>query len=235
MTRTRRRAASATEGGTSAFTLIELLVVIGIIGLLLGIAVPTISQALRSADATKTLARIKTLSGGAEQFHNDHQYYPGQKQQSKPGWGDTGPQWLAYEMFTEKGQEPDPWEPGTNTYIPYKDDWFCPYDDDPLSPYNRNNVLSDGFGRPRAILYWPSIIGGDPDGSDKGTVDKVYRFDDCRPLVRAHQTPDIDKFREFAWDERFNKVRNHDSYLLLGAGPDRKYFTGDDISNTGGS
>jgi len=214
------------------FTLIELLVVIGIIGLLLGIAVPTISQALRSAEAAKTEARISSLSGGAQKFHNDHQYYPGQKRDpDMPGEFDNGSQWLAYEMFVDRTN--DEW-PGADTYLPYREDLLCKIKDTDDGD-SRARTFSDGFGKPMAILYWPSKIGGDPDGdpdSEDSTVPNVYAYGDCSAYVTGSHEED---FNDFAWDKRFDKVRNHDSFLLLGAGPDREYFTGDDISNTSGT
>ncbi len=59
-----------------AFTLVELLVVMGIIGLLAGLLMPAISQAITAARAAATRQTIQQLSAGIESFRKDWQVYP---------------------------------------------------------------------------------------------------------------------------------------------------------------
>ena len=62
-----------------AFTLVELLVVIGIIGLLMGLLVPTITTTLRSIRVTKTRAIIRDLEMGLQAFKLDFGDFPPSK------------------------------------------------------------------------------------------------------------------------------------------------------------
>jgi prepilin-type N-terminal cleavage/methylation domain-containing protein/prepilin-type processing-associated H-X9-DG protein len=59
------------------FTLVELLVVIGIIALLIGILLPTLSKARQSAITVKSLSNLRQIATGLELYRNDHKgVYP---------------------------------------------------------------------------------------------------------------------------------------------------------------
>ena len=60
---------------THGFTLIELLVVISIIALLVGILLPALGAARRSAMKIKCLANLRSMGQGAQSFAVDHQYH----------------------------------------------------------------------------------------------------------------------------------------------------------------
>jgi prepilin-type N-terminal cleavage/methylation domain-containing protein len=66
------------------FTLVELLVVIGIIVVLIGILVPTISKVRTRAYATNTAAQIQLLSGSIQQYFNVFNAYPGALDDNDP-------------------------------------------------------------------------------------------------------------------------------------------------------
>jgi prepilin-type N-terminal cleavage/methylation domain-containing protein len=68
--------------GRSGFTLIELLTVVAIIGLLVGMVVPTIQSVLEALYAARTLARIDNLANGAKMYKIEgtgNKYFPAQQ------------------------------------------------------------------------------------------------------------------------------------------------------------
>ena len=100
----------------AAFTLIELLVVIAIISLLVGILVPVVSMAVRKAEDARCRARVHELADACNQYHFEHEYYPGQQYPSQLKGGDaldkfgpyTGSQWLARTLFSDRSLVTDP-------------------------------------------------------------------------------------------------------------------------------
>jgi len=75
------RTASLTNG----FTLIEVLVVVGIIGLLAGILVPTLSTARQQARGTVCLANLKTVAYAQLAYLNDQKKFPPLNNEPKDG------------------------------------------------------------------------------------------------------------------------------------------------------
>ena len=147
----------------------------------------------------------------------------------------------------------------TENYIPYKDG------ETTIDPYEfimqtqtirKYYTLSDrwGLGDPRAILYYPSRIGND-GAILTAYTDGAFRNDDNGAYAGYVSAIAIDEstqpFRTAIWDRRFgdfggtvpnaaesaDKAYNSDSFLLIGAGIDRKYFKNldtlenDDITN----
>lgn len=73
--------ATATRRNPVAFTLIELLTVVAIIGLLVGMVVPTISTVMKRQTEASTLVRINNLTGGAHRYkleETGNRFFPGQ-------------------------------------------------------------------------------------------------------------------------------------------------------------
>jgi len=78
------------------FTLIELLVVIGIIGLLMSLLVPAITQVMRSMRVMRTREIINGLEMGLQAFKNDFRDYPPSNLEAK--YPRTGAAKLVYYL-----------------------------------------------------------------------------------------------------------------------------------------
>jgi len=59
-----------------AFTLVEMLVVIGIMVLIIGAALPMLSHAMHTAQRTRAMADLQTISQALEHYRNDFRDYP---------------------------------------------------------------------------------------------------------------------------------------------------------------
>lgn len=238
-----------------AFTLVELLVVIAIIILLVGILAPAVMSAIRVANAAKTQTRITELQQACDSFHQDHdQFYPGQintDELAGEGGNYTGSQILAGELFGYVDVD------DTGTYGNINDanpavephyakctladearnsDLFDPTDIHPeYADNDRRNSISDRFGaRPMAILYYPSRPAADGYGQYEKADNEDYLTDTT--------------FEEWTGQEGatgFNNYIDHPDidgnvpyqdgrFILIGAGVDRLYGTGDDLTNIPG-
>ena len=86
-----------------AFTLVEMLTVIAIIGLLIGVLVPSLQKAKDLARRTVTRNQLKVLGEGCEGFHAEFDEYP-QSRGENPFEGEgsgiflSGAQWLAIQL-----------------------------------------------------------------------------------------------------------------------------------------
>lgn len=172
--------------GLRAFTLVELLVVISIILILIGILMPTITNAIREGYATKTLAYIKkNLMVGADSYKYERGYYPGQDTKAQNFLKNgtyTGSQILAACLFQYTNTDPpaannNPYDYITSTNITDHGSYPSPDTKRAYASYKKEyladvrvkqedgsygdpirNSLADGFPGPKvmAILYYPS-------------------------------------------------------------------------------
>ena len=243
--------------GLSAFTLVELLVVISIILILIGILVPTITNAIREGYATKTLSYInKNLVVGADSYKQQIGHYPGQDTETRAYLenGNTGSQILAACLFayyedtnpdanpcdhidstniTDPDTDPSP-DP-ERAYASYKKEYLATIQD-------KANTLADGFPGPKAmaILYYPShreIDTGVPRDQFQYVDNKAYMTEDTcdSEVYSTNDTTAQSNLRDKITDSGFSgtplRPYNDGQYLLVGAGVGRKYFDDDDLTN----
>lgn len=240
---TRREDRPAGRSKSRAFTLVELLTVIVIIALLMSILVPSITAILSLAHATKTAARISALSNGANAYKSDTQYYPGIRHENRltgsvnpesPTY--TGSQVLAATMFaylsyTDIGSA-NPSREEDKDYVTYNRNWLIDHS-------NRRDTLGDAFPDQMPICYYPSRLTGPgkeapPSGySGSQQVFSTFRYKD-NDAYTGTTGQQLDKFTESIVDERFkdsDMARRGQDFLLIGPGPDKIYFTSDDVRN----
>ncbi|MEM7807924.1 MAG: prepilin-type N-terminal cleavage/methylation domain-containing protein [Planctomycetota bacterium] len=174
-----------------AFTLVELLVVIGIIALLVGILLPTLSRARASAQKTVCLANLRSGHQTLVLYANDHDlfvplgYTRGWKQfnyvasrNTTFGGGfvepDERPRWLG-QLFVDG-------------YLESGESWFCPSEQDPQIQQNTENNAwppgNDASFRTRLgygtlpVIDWP-----------EGTSDEDEISPDANPLTLMPPEP----------------------------------------------
>jgi len=197
------------------FTLIELLTVIMIIVILMGILMPTIQGVRRAGYAAKCRTLLGVLESGIQTYYSDQAQYPGQINPGIIGGGDTGSQVLAQGMFTKKD--------GTG----FPTEGYAPLNADVLAEINgQGNTISDQFPRPMAVCYYVSRPG------QSGLGQFVYADNNLHTNGKTGPTSfsDFIKDRRFKGDSSTTPYRDGE-YLLIAPGPDRKYFTSDDVKN----
>ena len=196
-----------------AFTLIELLVVIAIIMILAGILVPGINRAIIMGHAAASRSAIRELSAGAHAYESDYGYFPGQKRPLDPVrqaslvlgkclWGKT---------------TSDP----INKYLPFKEDKVMG------KSGNNCRIPSDRFPDAMPMLYYPAKMGATGD-----TVATCFYTDDNSSLpVPDGSSPNLSSYASEAKNDALGKPYHYDTFLIIGAGIDREYFTEDDLTN----
>lgn len=232
------------------FTLLELLVVVGIIGLLIGLLVPTLSRAMLTVRTTKTRAILKNLSLGLQAFKTDFGAYPPSRpyRASDPTSGQrlTGRANLAYYLLgpggagwgTSCGLLPFSNSRPSRSYGPYhrvgRDE--VRYSDLPGRQDEVDGLL-DGFTPPGVILYFRAFE------ESRMVTDAVTGRQVAVPVTRYDVTDNgtsPDAKTNYASEEYFEncvtsgEIRLVDKetkvpryvdwdYLLVSPGPDGRY------------
>jgi len=219
----RRPARGAPAGGrrsAAGFAIADLVAVLAclilaaVLALLVGSS--TNCGGLRDASPMRTLAQQKNLNDGAENYKMDHNFYPGQDDDTHYA-SYTGSQILAACLYDYDVTAANP-EP-IGKYAAYKGE--C------LTTLNgRKNVLSDLFPKGKEMAFCYYVWRKTPSsGSGKGQF--VEADNDAHTEGREGG-----EFAEFINDPRFGGTPyNKGRFLLTAPGRDRKYFTADDIKN----
>ncbi len=220
-------------GNQRAFTLIELLVVILVLGLLMGILIPTIPMILKTVYTTRTATRIQSLETATWQYKQDEDFggaFPGLEYVDDWEGVYTGSQVLAAHLFDYFDDDPaqtnpyhriDDANPGAkSTFGDCKPGMLGHLG----NGSGQMNFLMDAFPEPRPIAYYPS---------GRGMGIGQFKFDDNAFFTgsNVNQT-DFSRFIEDPDSSGPDKQPvNRDAFLLITPGPDRKYFTEDDVRN----
>jgi prepilin-type N-terminal cleavage/methylation domain-containing protein len=226
------------DGKRYGFSLVELLVVVGILALLVGIILPSLTAARDAGGALETEARMNLLARAADQYRSIHNYYPGVRYRDgdsydysgQAAWARTGSQVLALSIFSP---EDDPGDfPGNSRYCSqYEDDLFWPEEqwDDPWPRY----TLKSGPRKAGPICYYPANPRAADQEMSKQFPNDIFRLNrgytggTAKNLYEIVTGDDSDPGDEAAPGPINNR------FILLAPGPDREFFTPDDIVNNG--
>ena len=216
------------------FTLIELLVVIGIIALLIGLLLPTLSRARANARAARAMADLQAIATALEAYKADLGDYP----PSNGANGITGGELLAWALvgprpmhsptgavndattFDHDGAD------GPGFRVGFRGSVYGPYLDAEkfLLPTGGSYFLKDGYGQP--ILYFRRLA-NPGDNTKPGTF---YTVADNGGVSAANTQP-LNRPVAANAQARFNAIALREKttgpFLLWSAGPDGAFGPAD--------
>jgi prepilin-type N-terminal cleavage/methylation domain-containing protein len=216
------------------FTLIELLTVVAIIGLLVGMVVPTIRAVLENKTRMQMQVRIAALNAGCSVYKMEgtgNKYYPGQDPDSfgaltsgtntsgkYPNCQNAGSALLARCLFTDaNGLFP------TSSYGRLERDMLGTVGVSTSVP----NSIIDNASEIMAILYYPSRLGS------KG-VSTQYEINDNSKYVNSTNSSGVINIRTYVKPSTASTntpVRQDGLFVITAAGTDRLYFSATAVDN----
>ena len=151
----------------AGFTLMELLIVVAIIGIIAALAIPNLLNAIDKAKQKSTMANMKTLAGGLEQYMVDANFYP-----------------ISTSMAAVAVLDPRNMgiEPGIITKAPRTDGWGGPFfygsdaagvgSDYTITSYGKDKKMSSNSAGPTNdfdcdIIYQNGAFTAYPEGAQK--------------------------------------------------------------------
>jgi len=160
----------------NAFTLVEILVVIGIIAVLIGILVPTVSKARESSRTAGCLSNLRQLTTAAFNYAADHNHYIVPVGNSKVG----GSSYFWCNILVDNKYVGGPGDPGGGPQV--RSIFFCPSGNQDIFPPNlsgNTTVPSSRTDERGAMAYqrlstltnitidlWYGINGEDPPATN---------------------------------------------------------------------
>ncbi len=243
----------------AAFTLIEMLVVISIIAILIAILVPAVITAQKQAYISATMGDMRTISTGLQAYHSDFNMYPQSGLVSTAAaYGGVIGQGKAYEILAEAllgylpGQYDGAPRNGTgnaggslsqtkgfrvgvsNTvYGPYLDIGASNIVDLDTTDYFIGDSFPPSAGsHPNPILYFSANLSPSSTAVFSSTAGAgIFNSSDDSAQPGSPSSP---AFLSLIGANASNTttgstITGSQSYLLVSAGPDASFFTGDDI------
>lgn len=238
-----------------AFTLMELLMVIGIIALLLGILFPVVGKLRKSAYAASTAQSISALQAAIQQYWSTFNAYPG-----PTGAGGFGAPFTTVTppldnistseelvLALQGGIKVDfatatvsfvatDVSRGTVSLNPRNPKRYQAFGGAPYEDFNTNTIpeFRDAYPEPAPIHYIRALTQGAATYGGLATLTNAKYpnnglefptpdFADVGAYLRDPSGPTTPPYA----------LRNKDTYILVAAGPDRKFGTKDDITNFG--
>ena len=223
------------------FTLIELLTVVAIIGLLVGMVVPTIKAVLENKARMQLLARIGSLDNGCIQYkmsYTGNRYYPGQDPEALaaltsgtntsgryPNCLNAGSVLLARCLFTD----PNNLFP-TSSYGQYEKDMLGTV---VVGATSVPNSIIDNGSVLMAILYYPSRVGY------AGVKEQYVIADNSKYVIAANSATDssgqitIQTYvKPLTSTTNVTPIRQDTLFVITAAGTtDRLYFSTTAVDN----
>ena len=238
------------------FTLTEMLVVIGIIVLLIGILIPVVGRVRTASYEATSRAQMQSLVTAIERYHQDHKAYPGPLSKTDDFSLDTEPRTSTENLTlgllggvfldgTTPSFNPDLVGAGPMNLNPAKPKKFAAYVEKipaemtggPAAEYLLGAAITlpdtaipeflDRFPDRKPVLYMRArngaswTAGGPTEQYDPVELERYsVTFADAAAVAAYFNHPTLP-----------NTPKQKDRFILISPGRDRKYGTGDDITN----